>query len=115
MPQHDGVVGSHKGDETIELCGYYETYDKESSKADVPSGVYSLDDMKDLGRKYGWCPYFMARELLNRANIVVYNYQYMLDPKVANLVSKELETESIVVFDEAHNIDNGFGLQFFGH
>ncbi len=95
-----------KIDETIELCGYYETYDKESSKADVPSGVYSLDDMKDLGRKYGWCPYFMARELLNRANIVVYNYQYMLDPKVANLVSKELETESIVVFDEAHNIDN---------
>jgi len=93
-------------DESIELCGYYETYDKESSKADVPSGVYSLDDMKDLGRKYGWCPYFMARELLNRANIVVYNYQYMLDPKVANLVSKELETESIVVFDEAHNIDN---------
>ena len=30
----------------------------------------------------------------------------MLDPKVANLVSKELEAESIVVFDEAHNIDN---------
>ena len=93
-------------DETIELCSYYETYDKDSSKADVPSGVYSLDDLKDLGRKFGWCPYFMARELLNRANIVVYNYQYMLDPKVANLVSNELETESIVVFDEAHNIDN---------
>jgi DNA excision repair protein ERCC-2 len=30
----------------------------------------------------------------------------MLDPKVSNLVSKELEQESIVVFDEAHNIDN---------
>ena len=30
----------------------------------------------------------------------------MLDPKVANLVSKDLEKESIVVFDEAHNIDN---------
>ena len=30
----------------------------------------------------------------------------MLDPKVSNLVSRELETESIVVFDEAHNIDN---------
>ena len=30
----------------------------------------------------------------------------MLDPKVSNLVSRELEKESIVVFDEAHNIDN---------
>jgi DNA excision repair protein ERCC-2 len=48
----------------------------------------------------------VARHMLNRANIVVYNYQYMLDPKVANLVSRELEQESIVVFDEAHNIDN---------
>ncbi len=32
--------------------------------------------------------------------------QYLLDPKIANLVSKELEKECIVVFDEAHNIDN---------
>jgi DNA excision repair protein ERCC-2 len=45
-------------------------------------------------------------QVLNHANIVVYNYQYMLDPKVSNLVSRELEAESIVVFDEAHNIDN---------
>jgi DNA excision repair protein ERCC-2 len=30
----------------------------------------------------------------------------MLDPKVARMVSKELEAESIIVFDEAHNIDS---------
>lgn len=28
----------------------------------------------------------------------------MLDPKVAKMVSKELEAESIIVFDEAHNV-----------
>lgn len=32
--------------------------------------------------------------------------QYMLDPKIASLVSRELDDRSIVVFDEAHNIDN---------
>jgi DNA excision repair protein ERCC-2 len=32
-----------------------------------------------------------------------YNYQYMLDPKISTMVSKEIENESIVVFDEAHN------------
>jgi DNA excision repair protein ERCC-2 len=68
--------------------------------------VYALDDLKKLGEDRGWCPYFMTRHILNRANIVVYNYQYMLDPKVSGLVSRELEKESIVVFDEAHNIDN---------
>jgi DNA excision repair protein ERCC-2 len=72
----------------------------------VPQGVYSLDDLKELGQQKEWCPYFMTRHLMNHASILVYNYQYMLDPKVANLVSRDFEAESIVVFDEAHNIDN---------
>ena len=38
------------------------------------------------------------------ANIVIYSYQYLLDPKIADLVSKELSKKSVVVFDEAHNI-----------
>lgn len=32
--------------------------------------------------------------------------QYLLDPKVSGTVSRELERDCIVVFDEAHNIDN---------
>lgn len=40
------------------------------------------------------------------ANIVVYSYHYLLDPKIADLVSKELAKKSVVVFDEAHNIGN---------
>lgn len=39
------------------------------------------------------------------ANVVVYSYQYLLDPKVAGIISKEMQRESVVVFDEAHNID----------
>jgi len=50
--------------------------------------------------------YFLTRQAINHANILVFNYQYMLDPKVAKMVSKELESESIIVFDEAHNIDS---------
>jgi DEAD_2 len=48
----------------------------------MPSGIYSLEDLKDFGREKGWCPYFLARHVINHANILVYNYQYMLDPKV---------------------------------
>lgn len=40
------------------------------------------------------------------ANVIVYSYQYLLDPKVAGIISKELQKESVIVFDEAHNIDN---------
>ena len=52
------------------------------------------------------CPYFLARHFLLKANVIVYNYSYMLDPKISNLVSKELQRDCIVVFDECHNIDN---------
>jgi DNA excision repair protein ERCC-2 len=43
---------------------------------------------------------------INHANIVVYSYHYLLDPKIAEVVSKELTKEAVVIFDEAHNIDN---------
>lgn len=36
----------------------------------------------------------------------MYSYHYLLDPKIAEVVSKELNKEAVVVFDEAHNIDN---------
>lgn len=37
-------------------------------------------------------------------DIVIYSFHYLLDPKVAEQVSKEMSKDAIVVFDEAHNI-----------
>lgn len=36
--------------------------------------------------------------------MIVYSYHYLLDPKIADLVSKGLPRSAVVVFDEAHNI-----------
>jgi hypothetical protein len=44
-------------------------------------------DLRAFGRKKGWCPYFLARHMMAFANVVVYNYQYMIDPKVSQMVS----------------------------
>ena len=65
-----------------------------------------LDDLKDFSKQAGLCPYFLARKMLSQATVIIYSYYYLLDPKVAELVSKELPRDAIVVFDEAHNIDN---------
>ena len=40
----------------------------------IPSGVYTMEDMKDYGRSNGVCPYFLARLMLAKANIVIYSY-----------------------------------------
>ena len=37
-------------------------------------------------------------------DIIIYSFHYLLDPKVAEQVSKEISKDAIVVFDEAHNI-----------
>lgn len=34
----------------------------------------------------------------------MYSYHYLLDPKIAEVVSKGFPQQSVVVFDEAHNI-----------
>lgn len=39
-------------------------------------------------------------------NIIIYSYHYLLDPKIAERVSRDFPKDCIVVFDEAHNIDN---------
>ncbi|PFX15488.1 TFIIH basal transcription factor complex helicase XPD subunit-like isoform X2 [Stylophora pistillata] len=96
----------HKEDNTVPVCALYEAFDEHGKEEKISPGVYNLGDLKEFGRKKGWCPYYLARYTIYHANIVVYSYHYLLDPKIAELVSKELEKTSVVVFDEAHNIDN---------
>nr|VDD08616.1 unnamed protein product [Brassica rapa] len=90
----------------VELCDYFESYEKAADNALLPPGVYTLEDLRAFGKNRGWCPYFLARHMVQFANVIVYSYQYLLDPKVAGIISKELQKESVIVFDEAHNIDN---------
>uniref|UniRef100_A0A2P2I4Y2 General transcription and DNA repair factor IIH helicase subunit XPD n=1 Tax=Hirondellea gigas TaxID=1518452 RepID=A0A2P2I4Y2_9CRUS len=93
-------------DDNIPHCNFFEDFDLHGKEFPLPGGCYSLDDLKEFGRKKGWCPYFLARHAVNSAQVVVYSYNYLLDPKIADIVSKELKKETCVVFDEAHNIDN---------
>ena len=62
--------------------------------------------MLKYGEEKKQCPYFTARRMMPYCNVVIYSYHYLLDPKIAERVSKELSKDCIVVFDEAHNIDN---------
>ncbi|PNF15638.1 TFIIH basal transcription factor complex helicase XPD subunit [Cryptotermes secundus] len=96
----------HNYDDSIPICSFYEGFDIEGREVQLEPGVYSLDDLKEYGQERNWCPYFLARYTILHANIVVYSYHYLLDPKIADVVSKELSRSSVVVFDEAHNIDN---------
>lgn len=96
----------HQADSTTPVCQYYEGFDIEGRESFLPPGIYNLDDLKQYGRERNWCPYFLTRFAINNASIIVYSYHYLLDPKIAEVVSKQLQKEVVVVFDEAHNIGN---------
>uniref|UniRef100_A0A671LSR6 General transcription and DNA repair factor IIH helicase subunit XPD n=1 Tax=Sinocyclocheilus anshuiensis TaxID=1608454 RepID=A0A671LSR6_9TELE len=100
------IRAQHHCNPSQPVCQFYEEFDAVGRQVLIPPGIYNLNDLKDFGRRKGWCPYFLARSSILHANIVVYSYNYLLDPKIADLVSKELAKKSVVVFDEAHNIDN---------
>ncbi|KAJ3349991.1 hypothetical protein GGF32_005162 [Allomyces javanicus] len=88
------------------LCDWFEGLENADESAVLPMGVYTLDELREWGKDHMMCPYFLSRRMITHANVVIYSYHYLLDPKVAELVSRELGKDSIVVFDEAHNIDN---------
>lgn len=96
----------NRSDPMAEKCSWYEDFEDKGKTHQLDPGVYSMDDLKNFGRLKGWCPYFMARTGIYTANIVVFSYHYMLDPKIADLVSKNLTSQACIIFDEAHNIDN---------
>ncbi|VDM59396.1 unnamed protein product [Angiostrongylus costaricensis] len=92
-------------DPSIPACSFFENLSVQQHFS-LPPGVWNLNDLKQLGTERGLCPYFIAREAIRKASIVVYSYHYILDPKIAELVSKDFSRRSCIVFDEAHNIDN---------
>ncbi|RXM96626.1 TFIIH basal transcription factor complex helicase XPD subunit [Acipenser ruthenus] len=100
------IRAQRHSDSSVQTCRFYEEFDALGRQVPLPAGIYNLDDLKSFGRRRGWCPYYLARYSILHANVVVYSYHYLLDPKIADLVSKELAKKSVVVFDEAHNIDN---------
>jgi Rad3-related DNA helicase len=70
------------------------------------SGIFSLEEMKAFAESKGICPYFLTRYLIQRCDVVIYSYQYLLNPRISQIVSQQLKSDAIVVFDEAHNMDN---------
>ncbi|KAK0705177.1 hypothetical protein B0H67DRAFT_546004 [Lasiosphaeris hirsuta] len=92
--------------EDVDICVYHDNLDVLEPHNLVPNGVWTLDGLLRYGEQHKQCPYFTARRMMQFCNVIIYSYHYLLDPKISERVSKDLSKDCIVVFDEAHNIDN---------
>ena len=67
------------------------TRQAQGTDASLPRGVFTLEQLKEHAKVRGFCPYFLARQAIQIADVVVYNYQYLLDPKISSLISSSLQ------------------------
>ncbi|KAI0302032.1 DNA repair helicase [Russula brevipes] len=91
---------------SVEVCAFHENMNDISNDKLLAPGILTLADILQYGRDTSTCPYFTIRRSMPFVDVIIYSFHYLLDPKVAEQVSKEMSKDSIVVFDEAHNIDN---------
>ena len=82
-------------------CDFYENRNFE-----IPGGVYTFNEIKALGKKNNFCPYFTIREAILKCDCIVYPYNYIIDPSIYTIISEKFQDDCIVIFDEAHNIDS---------
>ncbi|KAF7702875.1 General transcription and DNA repair factor IIH helicase subunit XPD [Cucumispora dikerogammari] len=72
----------------------------------MPSGVYNLKDAKEYIFSKGICNCFNSSSLISFTDFLIFRFDYLLDPNTLEITNKKVSRSSVVIFDEAHNIDN---------
>ncbi|KAK4765396.1 hypothetical protein SAY86_026486 [Trapa natans] len=63
-----------------------------------------IEDLVNIGRKSGSCPYYISRELHKSVDIIFAPYNYLIDN--ANRKSLTVDWKNtVLIFDEAHNLE----------
>ncbi|KAJ8952435.1 hypothetical protein NQ318_014527, partial [Aromia moschata] len=86
-------------------CFYYNQVERKKLDPAISElSIIDIEDILKLGDRHKFCPYFMTKELRQHADIIFMPYNYLLDPLARKALGLEL-SNSIVILDEAHNIE----------
>lgn len=67
--------------------------------------VHDIEDLVTLGEKVKGCPYYASRALAESAEIIFLPYNYLISSEIRKASDIDL-SGSIVIIDEAHNIES---------
>lgn len=76
--------------------------------------MMDIEDLNRLGRVRGPCPFYLSREMAATANIIFMPYNYLVDAKIRGGLQTRWEN-SVLIFDEAHNIEVSFQRALLDH
>lgn len=96
-------------------CEYYENFSKDKVRKEITfSNLKRLNPLyveqsTELSKEARLCPFEMSCLLAKKANLIIADYYHILSPSIRDGLFKKIKKElrnSIIVFDEAHNIIN---------
>ncbi|XP_024945815.1 regulator of telomere elongation helicase 1 homolog isoform X2 [Cephus cinctus] len=85
-------------------CFYYNNVASRQDDPIFKQEIMDIEDLVKVGQKMKCCPYFLSRELKQRADITFMPYNYLLDPKTRKTQGIELQN-NVVLLDEGHNVE----------
>lgn len=85
-------------------CYFYSNVESKKEDISVKEGILDIEDLVKVGKKLKCCPYYLAKEMKQNADIIFLPYNYLLDQKSRKVNGVEL-TNNVIILDEAHNIE----------
>ena len=88
-------------------CSFYTRVDSFlRDNPDAHSTPLDVEDLASLGPSRGACPFYVSRGLAPTADIVFVPYNYLVDPRSRGGLRALTWRGSVIVFDEAHNLES---------
>uniref|UniRef100_A0A182N072 Regulator of telomere elongation helicase 1 homolog n=1 Tax=Anopheles dirus TaxID=7168 RepID=A0A182N072_9DIPT len=86
-------------------CTFHSRVERMKDRPEVTSQpVLDIEDLVTVGRKLKACPYFLAKDLVEQADVLFMPYNYLLDAK-ARKANGLVVQNSVIILDEAHNVE----------
>ncbi|KAL5975143.1 Regulator of telomere elongation helicase 1 [Asimina triloba] len=83
--------------------GYMDDYMK--NNPDIGNDPFDIEDLVNIGRTQGPCPYYVSRELHKVVDILFAPYNYLIDQGNRRSLSGINWENTVLIFDEAHNLE----------
>lgn len=85
-------------------CHFGNNVEKVKYDVTFTEGITDIEDLISKSTKKGCCPYYMARELQEKADVIFMPYNYLFDYHIRKALKISL-VNCVIILDEAHNID----------
>lgn len=76
------------------------------NNSDVNKVAMDIEDLIQVGENRTVCPYYLSRGLTSTSDVIFLPYNYLIDSKTRGGLGIPWEN-SVLIFDEAHNIEVG--------